>query len=436
MKGKEQNLDRQNLSQEKGKDMMKKLEIEKVKGYEKMKSFLSAKTVAVVLVFIALVLTAYFYREGIVSFLPLGKKDKKVVELTYQGKEYNLSYKDKPLSTIVDIAHFEEDENWQEEGVFDFATFFEGESSILLNSRDNEKVQTSLDKKLDLSDTFSIKLFVFVKDDPGDIQELNLVFANEDLSQRYQYPIRALRSKWNMFILPREQFILTGSDLSEKTSSPSGEKETFGWKNIEKVVLELTSRPKARSTVYFDFLWGEKDMTFLEDWNVTSTSALTLGQNNSSLNLLFVNYGSAVATLSKIGSASDFTFQAKFTPVKKGPFGLFLRGDYSNGYGYYFTFDGIGKNSWSISKYGVFDNKKKSLPLLSGEIKNFAMDKNKDYWLKAELKKDKITAYFSQDGSNFTKIGEVSDGEYKSGGVGLSVSGNGMVLADEFYFSQ
>ncbi|PJE69000.1 hypothetical protein COU96_02140, partial [Candidatus Shapirobacteria bacterium CG10_big_fil_rev_8_21_14_0_10_38_14] len=79
------------------------------------------------------------------------------------------------------------------------------------------------------------------------------------------------------------------------------------------------------------------------------------------------------AVLSK-GAAKDYTFQAKFTLLRSGGFGLFLRGDYESGYGYYLMMDGVNTNTWQIYKYGLFDEKTQTLVLEKGNISNFKVE--------------------------------------------------------------
>jgi len=97
---------------------------------------------------------------------------------------------------------------------------------------------------------------------------------------------------------------------------------------------------------------------------------------------------------------------------------------------------GIDGNGWQISKRGEFDGKDQTIELAKGEIVNFKMEKDKPYWLKAELRGTKIVFYLSLDGENFAEIGEVHDTSFSGGGVGIASSGNSLFLVDEFQFFQ
>ncbi len=149
-------------------------------------------------------------------------------------------------------------------------------------------------------------------------------------------------------------------------------------------------------------------------------------------NLLF---GSGTATLKKISSAKDYTLKARFKPLTTGQFGLFLRGNQNTGYGYYFTIGGADTSSWQISKQGTFDGKSESVVLVKGDITNFKMEKEKTYFLKAELKGNKLVFLFSLDNKDYGRIAEIQDDSFASGGVGIFSRG-ATFLVDELLFLQ
>jgi hypothetical protein len=335
-------------------------------------------------------------------------------------KEIRLSYGEKH-EVAFDIANFESNENWFGDGTFDYSTAQEGENSLLLTSLNGRKVTVSLDKDFNIKDVLNFKFWVYLGSDLGDIEEMNLSFSGQNFD--YLFPIRELTKGWNLLILPKDKFSFSGF-------RGSGD-EAF---SIKKVAVELVSRPQARIIINLDSLWAEKDKDYLEDWNTDGEKFLSLKENKGKASLLASNLSGSRATLRK-GSAKDSTFQAKFIPLKNGSFGLFLRGDYQSGYGYYLTMNGIDTNSWQITKYGLFEEKAQSVELARGEIANFKMEKDEPYWLKAELKGSEIVFYFSSNGKNFTQLGEVKDESFVSGGIGISVGG-GMVLIDDLQFSQ
>jgi len=386
-----------------------------------MKKFFSEKIIALILVFVAFIAAYYFYQKGEIAVLPRKEKGKIeetfTVQLPISEREFRLSYKDK-LDSTFDIANFEEGENWYGEGEFDYATFYEGESSLFVTSLDGKKVTVSLRKNFDIEEVLNFKFLVHLATDPTNLEGFNLIFVGKD--SQYKFPIREINQGWNFLILPKEKFSREGREGKE------GEE-------IQEVVVELVSRPKTRSTVNLDSLWAEKEDEYQKDWNTDGDKLLSLKKKDNLAGLLVISMGGSRATLKK-GSAKDYSFQTKLIPLKSGEFGLFLRGDYKSGYGYYLMMGGVETNTWRIYKYGPFEEKVQSLELAKGNISNFKMEQDKTYWLKAKMIGSRIEFYFSADGREFIQLGEVNDGSFASGGVGLTVSGGNMVLVDEIQF--
>ncbi|MBM3209531.1 hypothetical protein FJZ40_04550 [Candidatus Shapirobacteria bacterium] len=387
------------------------------------------KIITLGLLLAALSATYYFYQKGEIGFLPRKEKEKTqetfTVQLPISEKEIRLSYQDK-LNSSFDIANFEEGENWYGEGEFDYSVFYEGESSLFVTSLDGKKATVSLKKNFDIKGVLNFKFLVHLATDPAGIEEFNLIFANDNVN--YKFPIRDIDRGWNLLVLPKEKF-----SQEVRLGKTNGEEQAD--EDIGEVAIELISRPKARSTVNLDSLWAEKEGNYQKDWNVNGEKFLALKENKGKVSLLAVSPFGSLATLKK-GSAKDGTFQAELTPLKNGSFGLFLRGDCQSGYGYYFLLNGADTNTWLISKYGLFGEKVQTRELAKGEIANFKTEKQKSYWLRAEMREKRLAFSFSTDGQSFTKLAEVDDDSFVSGGLGLSVSGGNLVLVDEVRFWQ
>ena len=390
-----------------------------------MKKSIIQKILILVLIAVAFSVTFYLYQQGEITLFP-SKKEKVVnnnlaAQIPISDKEYKIFYKDKIDSTF-DIANFENNENWYGDGEFDYSTFLEGKSSLFLTSLNGRKATITLKKNFDIENVLNFKFLVYLAGDPNDIEELNLVFTGQNFG--YKFPIRDLVKGWNFLVLPKDKFSFFNPQADEKKLS-----------SIEKTVVELISRPKARTIVNLDSLWAEKEKDYLKDWNSNSEKFLSLKRNGNSVGLLAIGLYGNRATFSQ-GAAKDYTFQVKFNSLKGGGFGLFLRGDYESGYGYYLMMDGVDTNTWQIYKNGLFEEKTQALDLTKGEISNFKMEKNRPYWLKAELKGPRLVFYLSVDGQNFIKLGEANDTSFTSGGVGFATSGSDMVLVDEIVFFQ
>jgi len=409
---------------------------------EKMKKILSEKTLAFSLVFIVFIVVIWLYQQGRIGFLPHKKNpqvEKKVVEILFKEKEYKLSYKDRPSNAAMEVAHFEEDENWQGDGDIDFTNFYEGKSSFRLVSRDHQKATLTLAENLNLEDALKFKVLINLETEPSSFETLSLIFGNQNLSSSYRYSIRELKKGWNLVVLPKEYFAASSQRVEtpeEGSEETPVERTVSGWGSIQKVGIELVSRPKTVSAANFDFLWAEAGEGYQEDWNTASDRFLSLGKNGKTVNLLVVNLDGSTAALKKISSARDYTFQAKFTPLKKGRFGLFLRNDFTTGDGYYLMMDGLGTNSWTIYKVGIFEEKRQTIVLAKGEINNFQVEEGKSYLLKGELKGSRIIFYLSLDDKNLTKLGEARDDSLSSGGVGIAAAGGSIFLVDDIAFFQ
>ena len=137
-----------------------------------MKKFFNPQIIALGIIFIVILITAYFYQKGEISFLSRGKEKKvesEIVEVPLADKEYKLFYQDR-LNSTFNIADFEDNENWQGDGDFDYTTFFEGNSSLFLSSYDHRKAVVSLNKSFDIKDVLNFKLLINLGTDSADIE--------------------------------------------------------------------------------------------------------------------------------------------------------------------------------------------------------------------------------------------------------------------------
>ena len=149
------------------------------------------------------------------------------------------------------------------------------------------------------------------------------------------------------------------------------------------------------------------------------------------------NFGGTVALIKKLSGINSFKFQAKLIPMKNSArSGLFVRGDYKTGYGYYFVIDGINGNRYQIFKIGLKDDKITTTTLKNGVINNFIVEKDTPLWLKVEAKGSNFKYFLSTDDRSYSELASVNDSEFKEGGVGIVVSDLGATLFDEFQFSQ
>lgn len=406
------------------------------------------KLVPILLVIIAITFGVYLLmKKGILSFpsnekkgnvVDLGKSS--VVDILFSGGEFKLNYGEKDPSSLLDIAKFDKTEQWQGEGSIE-ENMINGGMMMSLVDRDGKKASTVLNKNLNLSKVDNIKFSVNVKSDSDDIESLAILFGNREGTTFFRFPVTNLTQGVNNLNISKYRFsLIEGRETEVKKSSNLTKTPQNGlsWEKIEKVQIDLISRPGSKASVDLGWIRAEKEDEFVSDWNWDGNAHfLNLYHvSDSKIALLVQNYGRSMGILKKVGSVKDFEYSAKLVSVKSGPIGLFFRGDYKTGYGYYLSVGGIGTSDWTISKYYIFEKQPSTKVLLKGQIGNFEFVKDQPFWLKVTVKGNNIIGYFSLDGKDYTKLGETTDGEYETGGVGVAAAGGGISLFDEFSLIQ
>lgn len=401
---------------------------------EGMKKVLKEKLLPLIFVVTVLLIALAFYLQGKISIFPQKLKtdiikDKKT-EIIYSEKEYKLSYNEKYQNGYFDISHFEEKENWQGDGQTDYVDRFEGNTSLLLNSQNNNKVSASLEigKNLTLDDNFFVSMYINLRTPPETIEDLNIIFIDSKSGERYRYAIRQINQGWNF---PRMQFGQFSAVGSNTQTRPRRNQYSF-----DKVVFELTSRKGSLASVNLDHLWVERNNDYLKDWNVKDSNFFSLGESIGNVALMAKSYFASMAALKRIGTAKNYNFQAKFIPKEKGAFGLFVNGDYNNGFGYYLVLDGIGSGHWRMFKNGDFGAGTHQILLNQGNISNFQVEEDKAYYLKTEAREFKVFFLIALDGKTFVQLGEVPNDSYPSGGIGIAALDGAFFLVDDLYFNQ
>lgn len=362
------------------------------------------------------------------------------VELKFTDKSLKFNYSGLSSDYVLPISSFEKGEGWVGDMQFDDAIVWDGNSSLLLDSRGNALKEAYLLKKMDMSKYQMIKVAVNLQSDPADLESVKLYFGNKDKSAYYYYPITNLVKGWNFLRIEKIKFSPFNAMAIDLASGSAVKKEKsyIDWGGIERVGLELTSRVNSTATVYFDSLIALQSEDYQDDWLATSPTFLNLNKDDKGQVMLRAkNYGGSVALVKKISGVSDFTFKAKVQPERSGArSGLFVRGDYKTGYGYYFLIDGVDGNRWQIQKTGAVSGKPLTEIVKNGIISNFMVEEKKPLWLKAEVKGKDLKFYLSTNGTSYTLLGQASDGDISQGGVGIAVLDAGVTEFDEFEFSQ
>jgi hypothetical protein len=260
--------------------------------------------------------------------------------------------------------------------------------------------------------------------DAADLESMTFDFGRAGFAAFSRYSINNLSTGWNLITVPKEKFVMYG------------EKKTgFDWAGVEETRVTLVSRPESSLLVKVDMLRAINNSgSFTKDWKVTGDKErlfLSLYPWKEQTKLLARAWGAAVATLEGPEDPKDFVFSASVSPQYAGSVGLFIRGDYATAYGYYFLIQG---NVWSIAKR----NLKGWTPpkeVITGPLEKAASSPDKEYWLRVDCRGETMKFYISFYGKEYNLLGEIQDGEFRSGGVGIAVTG-GWATFDNFLFKR
>lgn len=406
------------------------------------------KYLPLILIIGTLLISGYLLaKKGIIS-LPINKEKENivnlgrgsVVDLLFKGEEFKLSYAGMDPNLLVDIARFDKTEQWQGSGSVEEDVVLGGAVMSMVD-RDRQKSISTLLKSFNLTGIDNIKFVVNFKNDAEDVESLNLLFGSKDGTIYFRFPITNLKAGLNYFSIPKYRFFLVEevketAEPKKKATQAAEAKTTFGWDKIERVQLELVSRPGSKVSADIGWIRAEKEDVFTPDWKWDGNEHfLNLYHTaDGKLALRVIHVGRGLGTFRRIGSVKDFTYSVKITSYKEGFIGLYFRGDFKTGFGYFLAVGGIRSSDWSLSKYYSEEEKVKTDLLLKGQIGNFEFSRDQPFWLKVTTKGTNIAAYFSLDGKDYTKLGEVIDKEFNSGGVGIATSG-GAGIFDDFYLT-
>jgi hypothetical protein len=282
-----------------------------------------------------------------------------------------------------------------------------------------------LEKNLDLTNMKQIEFMLYVAD--TDAFETAIIdIGDKDLKNYYRYTLSNLKNGWNFIQISKEKFILAKVDNS-----------TFDWPTVEKIRFYTLSRPASVFMVKIDMLRSINYLEeFLGQWRAKKTRKfLSFYERARALALMAKNIGSNVAIIKDVEDVNNFDYSASISPQSSGRSGLFVRGDYVNNYGYYLLIGGDKKNNWQIIKR----NKSGWTPkekIVQGSLDNVVFAKDKNYWLRVKGKDNLLEFYFSTDGQRYEKLGELNDGEFRGGGIGIAVLDSSWSLFDNIQFKK
>lgn len=369
------------------------------------------------------------------------------VQLKFAEKNYKMDYFMMSADTVLKLYNFDKSELWQGAHEIDDTVNWDAKSSLLLTSKENSKHDVYLNKKINLDKYQVFKIAINVNTDPAEIDSFKIYFSNKEKNAYYSYPVRNLSKGWNFLTIQKMKFSATNAKQESLiVAKPTGQSAPtvskpvasgLTWANIERFGFEFSSRANSVSSLNLDVMKAITSEDYLDDWMVINPQFLDLTSYNGKTILQAKNYGATSAVIKKLSGLTDFTFKVKVLPQKPNTrSGLFIRGDYRTGYGYYFLVDGLNGSRWQIFKIGLVEEKTAQTILKNGIINNFMVEEDKPLYIKAEVKGATLKFFLSTDNNTYTLLGEVNDGEFKEGSVGVSVYDGGMSLFDEFELNQ
>jgi uncharacterized protein (UPF0333 family) len=353
---------------------------------------------------------------------------KSLVSFTSEKSDFSRDSSVYAADSITLLSAFESGEtaSWQGNGVTDEKIFYEGLRSLSLVSTDHKPVTVFLEKPMDLSSMEFIEFMLHVSD--TEAYELATIdFADTDFKSYYRYSLTNLKNGWNLIQIPKDKFIET-----------KAKDAIFDWTVIQKVRFTAISRPSSIFLARIDMLRSINDSAnYLSDWRTLSPQTfLSLFVQDGKNKVMARSIGASTAVMKDLEDINDFMFVSSISPQSSGRSGLFIRGNYNNGYGYYFLIGGDKKNTWEIQKRNK-DGWTKADEKIQGVIQNVVFSKDKTYWLRVDAKGDIMEFLFSFDGQKYEKFGEIVDNEFRGGGVGLAVFDAGAwSLFDNFQFKK
>ena len=353
----------------------------------------------------------------------LGVKNKQLT--ASEQSDYSLNASAYKSDDITVISNFEKNEEivLRGNGIIEEKIFYEGKRSLSLISSNRSGAVVNFEKKLDLTNMQQIEFMLHITDvDAFETAILDL--GDLALKSFYRYTFSNFKNGWNLIRIPKEQFILY-----------IAKDATFDWSNIEEIRFTVLSRPASIFLTRIDMFRSiNYPDSFLTGWRANLPEMLlSLYERSGSMKLMARSIGGSVATLKEIENVNNFDYSASVSPQSAGRVGLFVRGDYVKTYGYYFLIGGDKTSTWQIIKL----NKKGWTPtadIVMGTLDNIVFSKDKDYWLRVKGRGNLMEFYLSTDGQKYEKLGELNDGEFKGGGVGIAVLDGNWSLFDNIQF--
>ena len=325
---------------------------------------------------------------------------------------FNINFLERYKNTpTLEIAGFEEGENWKGNFTRDSGRTFDGDTGMNIFTQGKPNIIT-LFKPLNL--TAFDAVFAYVNVDTEEmIKKIDtLVFTFQDKNKsRASFIVPSLKSGWNFLTMQKKEF----------------KQNNFDWNEIEETFVELTSKKGETAQIALDRIWTEqsiKDKTDFISYPKEFFNLKTVGKKT------FLHLGSPLLTqvlFNKMIEKNDFSYTVSFAPKKFGTFGLSFQTNTKIDEGYLFAIEGTQMNTWRLYK----KEGKKEVTIIQDFLKSNIFEKEAYLWLRVEKKGTKIILSFSVNNQQYIPLKETEDSSFSKGYVGIFSKGSYLINSVE-----
>ncbi len=317
-------------------------------------------------------------------------------------------YKDVPT---LEIAGFEEGENWRGNFTRDSGRTFDGDTGMNIFTQGKPNIIT-LSKPLNL--TAFDAVFAYVNIDTEEmikrIDSLVIGFQTKD-NNKATFVVPPLKPGWNLLSLPKKDF----------------KQNQFDWGQVEETSVELTAKKGETAQIALDRIWTQKSIKDKTDFIVYPKEFFNLKTAGKKT---FLHLGSPLLTqvlFNKSVEENDFSYTVSFAPKKFGTFGLSFQTNTKIDEGYFFAIEGEQTNTWRLYK----KEGGKEVTIAQDSLKSNIFEKEAYLWLRVEKKGNKMNLSFSVNNQQYVSFKEVEDSSFSKGYVGIFSKGSYLINSVE-----
>lgn len=317
-------------------------------------------------------------------------------------------YKDSPT---LEIAGFDEGENWKGNFTRDSGRTFDGETGMNIFTQGKPNMIT-LHKPFDLSGYDNVFSYLYL-DSEDEMRKIDsVVFGFQDKSDKdASFKAPSLKAGWNLLSMSKNKFV----------------QNNINWKEISAVYVELIAKKGETAQIALDRIWAQKPLVFsnyFKSYTKQFPNLKTVGKKT------FLHLGSPLLTqvlFNKMIGKNDFSYTVSFAPKKFGTFGLSFQTNTRLDEGYFFAIEGTQMNTWRLYK------KKggKEVVIAQDSLKSNLFEKEAYLWLRVEKKGNRITPSFSINNQQYIPFKEVKDASFSKGYVGIFSQGSYLINSVE-----